>query len=156
MLNKLVITLLLCSPILAAQNNSYRTNNYTTWNIVKVDVKNKYAIVTPKAKTNIDSIKPICFSDDKMIFMYEMMGIDDSFYDKNSQPRKLKTIINSRYVKRDYSLKIDVEEDNNIDNKLKNKYVNICAANNAQKYNSSSSQHGIIKYIGDITIMPPF
>jgi len=152
MFNKIAIILALCSTLVVAQNNTYRTDNYTSWKVVDVDVKNKYLALESKKEQQLKEFKPICTSAKIWIFKYEMMGMDDSFYDASSQPSNLANIAKSY----EYIMKIDVEAD---DLQRASSAMNeICRDHQAQIYFDSNggNTHGIISYVGDKAISPPF
>ncbi|MBL4773299.1 MAG: hypothetical protein JKX98_06780 [Alcanivoracaceae bacterium] len=102
-----------------------------------------------------------CTNAKVFIFKYELLGLDDTFYDRNSQPKDLDSILDPPYNRDAYSIKIDVEEDNP---DIHHNYDRICADNRAQRYfdasivinNNTIEKRGVITYVGDKNITPPF
>lgn len=157
------VLIALISSISVAEVNTYRTDNYTAWKVLKSNVKHQYVEVVSVDKLKPDLLRPICVDGNKMIFKYEMMGEDDSFYDINSQAINVKSLNTTIYRSVVFALKIDVEQDNDLNGRLDEEYNNICTKNKAQRYiapqmrtSNGIDSHGVIKYIGDITIQPPF
>ena len=153
MFNKIAIILTLYGTFAVAQNSTYKTDNYTTWKVIDVDVKNKYLALKSRKEEELKEFKPICTNAKIWIFKYEMMGIDDSFYDEGSRSSSLVNITKST----EYTMKIDVEEDN-LQRGSFSSMNKICRDHQAQMYFDSNGRntHGIITYVGDKTISPPF
>ena len=152
MFNKITIVLILCSTLTVAQNND-NTDDFTIWKVVDVDVENKYLALESKKDEQLKEFKPICTSAKVWVFEYAMMGFDDSFYDASSQPSNLANIAKSS----EYIMKIDVEEDDL--QKTNSSSINkICTDHQAQMYfdPNGGNRHGIISYVGDKSISPPF
>ena len=144
---------MLCSTLALAQNNTYNTDDFTIWKVIDVDVKNKYLVLKSKKDEQLKEFKPICTNAKIWIFKYAMMGFDDSFYDASSQPSNLINIAKSS----EYIMKIDVEEDDL--QRVSSSSINkICTDHQAQMYFDSNggNLHGIISYVGDKAISPPF
>lgn len=160
-IKKTLIIMLFCTASIA-QIGNYKTSNYTAWKVLKGDAKDKYVEVISMDNLAPEKLNPICLSDNKMIFKYEMMGHEDSFYDENSKNINVESIRQSSYQSTVFALKIDVEEDNDLEIKLNEQYNKICADNNSIRFNSTMrskngmSYHGVVKYVGDVSIKPPF
>jgi hypothetical protein len=156
----MVITLFCTASI--AQIGDYKTNNYSAWKVLKGSDKDKYVEVVSMDKLRPEQLSPICYADNKMIFKYEMMGHEDSFYDKNSNIFNVNSIGTLAHRSTVFALKIDVEEDNGVKGRLDKQYNKICSDNKSQRYTSTMRSksgmdfHGVIKYIGDATTQPPF
>jgi hypothetical protein len=160
-IKKALIIMLFCTASLA-QIGNYKTNNYTAWKVLKGNAKDKYIEVISMDNLEPEKLNPICLSDNKMIFKYEMMGHEDSFYDASSKNINVESIRQASYKSIVFALKIDIEEDNDSDGKLNEQYNKICSDNKSIRFNSTMrskngvNYHGVVKYIGDVTIAPPF
>jgi hypothetical protein len=160
-IKKAIVIALFCS-ISIAQAGDYQANNYSAWKVTGASEKDKYIEVISMDKIKPEQLNPICLSGNKMIFKYEMMGHGDSFYDKSAKVIPVKSINKITYRSTVFALKIDIEEDNELDGDLDKQYNKICADNKSQRYisnmrsKSGMYHHGVIKYIGDATTQPPF
>jgi hypothetical protein len=159
---KKIILLMLCTTVVFAQDSNYSSNNYTTWKIIKADTKDKYVIATPNFKTNATVMMPICTLGDSMIFTYEMMAEENMFYNKKSEAVSVNEITRLSNKSEIYVMKVDLDEDNDLDKGLRARYDRICALNKATRnitYKSKSKGieiHGVVRYIGDTSIRLPF
>jgi hypothetical protein len=156
-----IIMTLFCTASIA-QIGNYKTNNYSAWKVTKSSDKDKYVEVVSMDNLNPEQLNPICLSGNKMIFKYEMMGHRDSFYNKNSEILNVNSLNRASYKSIVFALKVDVEEDNDLEGKLNTLYDKICKENNSQRFKSTLRSksgidyHGVVKYIGDATVYPPF
>jgi hypothetical protein len=173
-MNKMItIVVLAFSSMLMAQNRSdidlldqenlFKIN----WQVVDTDVAEKFIVLKPIIKEKgleqynriKDQLKPVCFNelDQIMVFKYAMLGMDNAFYDGNSQAVDISKASRFPYSGKQFKIRIEVEAEGGVSGK-------ICTENKAQRFFANTSnnnknsfpKYGIISYLGDKDINPPF
>jgi len=166
-MNKFTLLLIAFTSLSTAQVSENLNYNFKYFTVVKTDVKNKYIGVSVplsngKAMTSrefallLDTTRPVCYTKDRLFYKYEMLGEDDSYYNKSSKAVKLNSLAS---IRTNFKFIIELEEDDITSKTSKNIDSLICSSNNASQYRNNTKsveKHGVIKYIGDVSINPPF
>ncbi|MCB1604491.1 MAG: hypothetical protein R3F25_03905 [Gammaproteobacteria bacterium] len=157
-----ILLLLVCSVSMAQTDGFYRTDNFTAWKVVKANKKEQYLELVSVDDLEPRFFSPICMKDNRMIFKYELLGHDDSFYDKDAKVKDIDFLNRSIYSNVVFALKIDIEEGNDFNGNPEEEYNRICKENNSQRFTTEyrskrgMAYHGVIKYVGDSSIQPQY